>query len=135
MFINSRQSTFIDVCKYNYIVRQESATNTTNEYRKLKDSLLVCRYMYAQLTEDSLKLIAYNRMVTTDLSLYQCIIKNHFRTEKLVVKNRLKRYKDNLDSLSKRNKIILYSLIYMPHIYCGVYGVYDKIRKPNWDVN
>lgn len=135
LFNKSRRSTFIDICKYNYIVRQESATNTINELRKLTDSLFVCQNMYDQLTDPHLKHIAYNRLVSTDLAIYQCLICNHIKKDRAVVKNRLKQYKKDFSILNKHNRIILFSLLYAPHIYCGLYGIYDKIRKPNWDVN
>lgn len=135
-FVKAKQSKYIDVCKYNYIIRQESSsTNTVNELRKLTDSLYVCRYMYEHLTDEYLKQIAFNRLVSNDLLLYQCLMNNHLSQDSKVVKKRLQNYQKDFDKLSKRNRIVLVSLLYIPHVYCRTYGVYDKIRKPNWDVN
>lgn len=135
-FVKAKQSKYIDVCKYNYIIRQESSsTNTVNELRKLTDSLYVCRYMYEHLTDEYLKQIAFNRLVSNDLLLYQCLMNNHLSQDSKVVKKRLRNYQKDFDKLSKRNRIVLVSLLYIPHVYCRTYGVYDKIRKPNWDVN
>lgn len=135
LFSNARNITFVDVCKYNYLVRMKSATNTVNELRKINDSTYVCRYMYENVTDEYLKQIAFNRLMATDLMLYHCLLKNQISQKRTEVNERLKKYKKEFSRLSKRNKIILISLLYIPHIYCGVYGIYDKIRKPNWDVN
>ncbi len=131
---NSQTIKFVDVCKYNYIVRQESATNTVNEIKKLKDSLFVCQYMYEHLNDENLKQIAFNRLVSTESFLYQSLLKQKSR-EKEDVRKRLKEYKILSGQLNKRNKTILFGLLYMPHIYCAVRDIYGIIRKPNWDVN
>ena len=131
---NSQTIKFIDTCKYNYIVRQESATNTVNEVKKLNDSLYVCQYMYEHSYDENLKQIAFNRLVSTETFLYQILIKHRSR-EKEVVRKYLKEHEKQSEQLSKRNKIILFGLLYIPHIYCAVRNIFDKIRKPNWDVN
>lgn len=131
---NAQTMKFIDICKYNYIVRQESATNTLNEVKKIKDSLYVCQYMYVHLKNQHLKQIAFNRLVSTESFLYQNFLK-HKSCEKKVVRKRLKEYKKQSELLSKRNKTILVGLLYMPHLYCAVHDIYGMIRKPNWDVN
>ena len=135
LFKNARKSIFIDICKYNYIIRLESSsTNTVNEMRKLTDSRHVSQYMYDHILDFDLKQIALNRLVANDLYLYQFLLKNHL-PERKIVRKRLKEYQKQSEQLSKRNRLVLAGLIYAPHIYCGVYGIYDKIRKPNWDVN
>lgn len=134
VLINSQTIKFIDVCKYNYIVRQESATNTVNETKKIKDSIYVSQYMYENLNEKNLKQIAFNRLVSTESFLYQILLKTKLH-ETEDVRKHLKEYQKQSEKLNKRNRLVLAGLIYAPHIYCGVYSIYDKIRKPNWDVN
>lgn len=135
LFDNAGQSKYIDICKYNYIIRLESSsTNTVNELRKLTDSRYVCQYMYDHVSEPDLKQIAFNRLVANDLYLYQCLLKNHL-PERKEVRQRLQEYNKHSEQLSKRNRTVLAGLLNAPHLYCGVYGIYDKIRKPNWDVN
>lgn len=134
LFSKSKKSVFIDVCKYNYFVREQSATNSVEQEKRLKDSLFVCQYMYDHVSEPNLKQIAINRMVANDLYLYQCILKNHLPGKK-EVRQRLNEYKKQSKQLTRRNKTVLAGLLTAPHVYCGVYGIYDKIRKPNWDVN
>lgn len=135
LFSVARNITFVDICKYNYIVRQESATNTVNELRKINDSAYVCRCMYENISDEKLKTIAFNRLVATDLMLYHCLFNYQIRQNRANIKKRLTEYKNDLKKLNKRNKIILIALLYIPHIYCGLYCIYNKIRKPNWDVN
>ena len=135
LFCNSSGSKFIDICKYNYLVRTGSATNNVNVQRKLEDSLYVCRAMYEAVTDEGLRRAAYNRMASTEMHLYQWLLRTGSHGEKKEVRKRLRTYRRNYRQLSKRNRIVLAGLLYCPHFYPGLYYVYDKIRKPNWDVN
>lgn len=136
LFYSARSSKFIDLCKYNYIVRNESATNTVNELRKITDSMYVCQCIYEALADNYLKRIAFNRWVACRLSYFQYLYKyNYSYSKKMLARKELLIIRSDFNMLSNRNKIVFLSLVYIPHIYCAVYSVYNKIRKPNWDVN
>ena len=136
LFSKSKKSVFIDSCFYNYYIRKStSTTNTTDNLIKYKDSSFVCRYIFDNVEKD-LKDFAAQRLLNVYFGYFRVLFKSKEN------KNELTRIKKELNLLNKekricgkKNKLSYYLLKISPTLYCLIYSIYDKIRKPNWDVN
>lgn len=126
----AKTTVFFDVSKYNYMVRDgHSITNTTESIKKALDYTYVSQYIYENITDESLKEITVNRYVNILCNLYRVT------TDKKVKKNIKTKFKELRNNcLHYNNKISVFLILYFPFIYKVIYGVYDKIRVPNWDV-
>lgn len=129
-FRNTKMTIFADYAMYNYIAhKNSSACFTTAIEKKYKDVCEVSRYIYKELRETSLATISAERYIRALSSCYR-IEKNNkheIRREIISVNN------EN-DLIGKNSKRIVFLIKYLPMFYNFIYVVYDKIRKPNWEV-
>lgn len=130
-FLQAESFGFIDVCKYNYLIHENaSATNTTANYIKANDYCIVSKYIFDNVKEHQLVALTTNRYANSLCNLY--------RVEK--DKNKIKSIKEKLKELAshnnlfRNNKTAVILIVYFPWLYKVVYGIYNKIRVPNWDV-
>ncbi|MDD3184937.1 MAG: glycosyltransferase family 2 protein [Anaerostipes sp.] len=136
-----QKSVFVDVCKYNYITREETgACLNTNYVEKAKQGLKVNQLIYRELQKESkeLRQIGYEKVIMSYIDLYRCILFD----------KKVKKRKEKLSQISKhlwqklkskgvgnrKNKITIYLLHYIPFLYPIMFQVYDKIRQKNIDV-
>lgn len=136
LFSRSKLSVFIDIAKYNYLVRKNaSATNSTDNLIKSFDVVYVCEYMYEN-SEDNLKWIALNRLINAYFMQYRSLKENSSSKNELeLTKQKICRLLVNRKHLNKKNRVSAYLLIRVPCVYTFFYYLYSKVRKPNWDVN
>ncbi len=135
-FLRSNKTIFADRCFYNYFIRESSSsTNTTDELIKYRDSSYVCKFMYDNVT-GNLKKYAADRLVITFFGYYRALYKKEKKSDEVVkIKKELIQMKKRKEIRGTRNTISYYMIINLPFFYCLLYKVYDRIRKPNWDVN
>lgn len=126
----AKSTAFIDVAKYNYIVREGySATNTTDAYTKASNYTYVSKYIYENIVDEPLKDLTVNRYVNMLCNLYR-VTKD--KNEKKDIKDKFKELRNF--NLYSNNRLSVFLILYFPFIYKVIYGVYNKIRVPNWDV-
>lgn len=129
-FDKAKKTGYIDVCKYNYIIRFEtSATNTTISEVKARDCLKVNKFIYDTIDDKQLRELVVNRYVNMICYYYRSIAS---KTEKKRAKNILKPFRKQ--KLYNNNKISVLLILYFSPIYNVIYKIYDKYRTPNWDV-
>lgn len=136
LFRKCHKIVFIDIPKYNYYVRDNSATNTVNDRKKIIDGLNVSKYIFEECDNNKiLKNIAAERYMYNLIGAYRfAIFKPDEKISKEQYKAEIGRLYRNISFDNRRIKWNYYGICHMPYLYKLVYRVYDKIRKPNWDI-
>lgn len=136
-FLNSKKIVFIDECFYNYNSSDTSSCVVTNQIKKSKDCYDVSKEIYEKCNEIGYDDISYNRVCNSRIGLYRAYI---FSGKKKKYKKEYKTLRSmivddyNNRRLSGNQKINGMFIKYLPIIYKPFYFIYNKIRKPNWDV-
>lgn len=137
------KSVYADVCKYNYVTREETgACLNTNFVEKARQGLLVNQLMFYELKHEAAKLeqLGYEKVIMAYIDLYRCIlfdenIPNHEKkTELRKIRKHLWNCKKQREIKNKKNRITIYFFQYVPFIYKWLFKIYDKIRIKNIDV-
>lgn len=136
LFKKAEKSVYVDVPKYNYIIHKSSACNTESVIKKGEDTVKVARIIYNDCLNTPMELYARERLVNMLIFQYRTISK-YSRKSKTKIKNISediwKMYRKGT-KWSKRIKVNVYLLHYVPVLYKILYQVNEKLRKPNWDV-
>ena len=134
LFCKAKTSVFADYAKYNYIAHKNSSAcfMTPNE-KKIQDSCQVNQYIYQKLSGSLLKQIAGERYVRSLSIYYRFCVRNDKVKAKKIADEIWKIFKSG--NISGNNMKITAVLIHIcPWIYIASYSVYNRIRKPNWEV-
>ena len=136
LFNRSKKSVFIDKCFYNYYENISSSSRITNSIKKSED-----RYYVSKLIYDECKGKIYE---SAGLRIYAGALSGMYRTylfSKEKAKKQLsKKYKRKIIELydegllEGNNKTNAFLIKYFEYIYKPMYKIYNKIRKPNWDI-
>lgn len=136
VFQRAKKSVFIDSCFYVYHTTATSSCVRTPEVKKAEDCLNVSRIILEKSKGRIYENLANRRFIMNYLSLYRSYIYSQSSKEK--EKARLARkiikqyYKEgSYQGNAKKNAFLI---IYLPFAYKPIYGVYNKFRKPNWDL-
>lgn len=134
LFRKAKTSVFADYAKYNYIAHiNSSACFVTPNEKKIQDSCQVNRYIYQELRGSLLKQIAGERYVRSLSIYYRLCMKNSKVEAKKIADEIWKIFKSG--NICGNNMKITAVLIHIcPWIYRFSYSVYNRIRKPNWEV-
>lgn len=133
-FKRAKRIVFSDYAKYNYMVRQSnSACFVTPNEKKLKDSLWVNRYMYEALSKSDLADAAAERYLRC-LSGYYRYGAAHKKNDCNTTAHIIWDVARNTKNLGRSMKLTVSLIHCCPGLYCLIYSVYDRIRKPNWEV-
>lgn len=129
---------FADYAKYNYIAhKMSSACFVTPDMKKANDSCKVNQIIYARLKSTDLADIAAERYLRS-LSCYyrECVTVGALQTEqKRIAEEMWHIYSGSHKNAIGRNMRITALLThYAPQVYRLIYFIYDRIRKPNWEV-
>lgn len=137
LFQKAERTVFLDVSKYHYFERENSACFRTASIRKKQDIVVAAEQILQLFVNTPVESVAANRLYYCLLDLYREYLFDGIR------KNRKEFDKIHAhicdiaplcQSESSRNKNN-YRLMHMfPLGYKWVYTLYDHIRKPNWDV-
>lgn len=134
LFKKASLSVYVSCAKYNYVVTQNSSCNKMNIAKKNKDVLEVAEIIYKDAQGSKYEEYALERYLRF-----------------LIGEFRQKYNKDeNVNLEEKRNKILsvikgkkinnaklkLSTLMiqYMPLFYNMIFEIYNKLRKPKWDI-
>lgn len=134
VFRKAKVSVFADYAKYNYIAHLDSsACFITPDEKKLLDACEVNRYIFTSLRGSSLEAMARERYIRS--------LSGYYRLCQKTDKNLAAKIADEMWKISKecsvtgKNMRITVCLVhYCPSLYRLVYAIYDRIRKPNWEV-
>lgn len=136
-FKKARNSIFIDRPFYHYYERENASTKRTNSKKKASDCTAVAETMYVESKGKPYEVIARSKYIMALMNQYRALI--YIDIAKTA--NERKKLKNLLDILLteknnvKKKYIDNYRMMVLcPRLYVILYNIYDKIRKPNWDV-
>lgn len=135
-FRNSVKTVFIDRCLYNYNIVESSSCINTNRIKSAEDVFNVGKIIYESSFDKKYKNFAYNRYLNALCCLYRTYIydgdKNQKKKCKFYKKKIIKAY--NRKEFIGNLKINAFIIKYFSILYKPFYSIYNKIRKPNWDI-
>lgn len=136
LFLNAKNTVFIDSAKYNYCIYEEiSSCCNIDKVKRSNDCLYVAKTICKLSKNLPIYKSAKNRYISVLFGEYRFYFCNNISSEmKNSLKTMLKACYKNKEISDKRIKNNTRMILYTPHIYKLIYKVYDKIRKPNWDI-
>lgn len=133
VFIKSNKSVFADYPKYNYMAHESSTTEIKKQEKSYEDRCFVNKQMYECLLSTELCNSAGSRYVSSLIDYYRFCAKTN--------KKKAKEVKDIIfsvfDIISCKRRSLRFSvrlLKFSPLVYRVVYSIYNKFRKPDWDI-
>lgn len=131
------KSIFIDIPKYNYYEVEGSACKTILDKKKSNDRLKVAKEIYNDVEDNYLKEISFNKYIGCLIEIYRYYL---YSTEKdrkskcKLIEKKINNECSHSNLTNKRDKITIKLIGMSPRLYKLIYFIYDKVRKPNWDV-
>ena len=136
VFSRAQKSVFADVCRYNYLTSETSSCIYTPQRRRAEDLLAVNRRMLAENVCPELNGILENRVLGSLFSCYRAS-KYEQRPDRAFQRE----LTEQIGQLYRRGyrfsgrTALEYRLLRtLPGLYKFAYGIYDRIRVPNYDV-
>lgn len=134
VFRRAKKTVFSDYAKYNYLVRENgSACAATASEKKMRDSVIVNQYMYNELSASNLADVAAERYLRC-MSGYYRYCTSYKKAECKSVATEMWEIAKKNKALGLRMNTTVRLIHYCPWLYHLVYFMYNKIRKPKWEV-
>ena len=136
LFRQVEKSAFLDVCKYNYMTSETSSCIRTPQRKRTEDLLTVNRRMLKENTHRALDCILNRRVLGALFSCYKASVYEP-TPDRVLQKNLIEQIEEMYGRgyrFSKRTALEYRLLRYAPGMYKFAYGIYDRIRVPNYDV-
>lgn len=136
VFSRAERTVFADVCKYNYLTSETSSCVRTPQRKRAEDLLTVNRQMLAENRCPELKDNLEKRILNSLFSCFKAAVYQQERDktyEKTIISQIDEMYSRGF-TFSKRTELEYWMLRRIPGIYKFTYGIYDRIRVPNYDV-
>lgn len=135
-FQNAKKIVFVDETKYCYYEHSSSACNQMEKERQVRDSALAAQIAVEQCKNAEVLEFVQGWNFDTKFNLYRFLVIN--QQTKTDEQRDLRTWLLQNHSIMKRDnlqeKVNHYLLFYCPNFYRILYSIYDKLRKPNWDV-
>lgn len=135
-FLNSKKIVYYDKCLYNYFTSETSSCVSTNTIKKSEDVYQVSLQMHKECAKNRLSDVSYNRVAGSRIGLYRAYKFFGNKNQKKLARELRKQIIDDYNSklllgTQKYNGMIIK---YFYFLYKPFYCVYNRIRKPNWDI-
>lgn len=136
-FYRAKKTVFIDLPKYNYFERENSACARTASIQKKQNAVCAAEQILDLLRNSQAESAAAHRLYycLTDLYrtyIFEGILKNRNICNELHQK--ICKTAALLESNSTRIRVNYVLMRKLPIVYMTIYRIYDSIRKPNWDI-
>ena len=135
-FRKAKLIVFADYAKYNYIAHKESsAVFVTPNIKKASDACEVNKYIYENSVNTAYETEAVERYIRS-LSSYYRVCSNNGEDRKGLKKVRLTVWElsQKCKKINRSMRITALLIYRFPMLYKLIYNIYDRIRKPNWEV-
>ncbi len=137
LFQKAETAVFLDVPKYHYFERENSACSRTASIRKKQDAVVAGEQILQLFVNTSVEPAAANRLNYCLIDLYRAYLFDGIQKNRKKCKEIHGRICDiarlcQMESHRNRNNYRLMRMF--PRGYKWVYTLYDRIRKPNWDI-
>lgn len=131
-----KRSAFLDVCKYNYLTSETSSCIRTPQRKRAEDLLTVNKAMLKENDCPELTDVLERRVLSALFSCYKASAyepkpDRAYQRELIAQIDAMHR---SGCRFSKRAALEYRLLRYAPAVYKFAYGIYDRIRIPNYDV-
>ena len=135
-FSRAEKSAFADVCKYNYLTSETSSCVHTPQRKRAEDLLTVNRRMLAENVYPQLTDILERRVLNALFSCYKASAyeEKPDRTFQRELTEQIGQMHRRGYHFSRRTDLEYRLLRTLPGVYKCAYGIYDRIRIPNYDV-
>lgn len=135
-FQKARKAVFCDLCLYVYHASETSSCNNTNNIKKSDDVYDVSQIIYEHSKGKEYEELARSRMENALLGKYRSYVYYGDRECKCKAKDIRRQIITNYckNRFSGTKKIEYYLVKYVPVLFKPIYFVYNKARKPNWDL-
>lgn len=133
-FMGSSKIVFADYPKYNYLEHESSTSEVKKQEKLYKDRCFVNECIHNRLLSTELNYIARNRYLSSLISYYRYCVKYN-KPKAIKIKNKILVLADDMKNLGKKMHISVWLIKFCPFVYRIVYSIYDRIRKPDWDVS
>lgn len=126
---------FYDAPFYSYYEREGSACFATANIKKAHDCSVVAEKMCELSKGKSYYEVAISRYYSIITNEYRSMLMvKNTKNERLLLKQKIFEIQKLAGKLPVRHKISNIFMFSFPVIYLYMYGIYNKLRKPNWDV-
>ena len=138
LFKKAQNSVFCDVCKYHYIIRENSASRQKLNRNKIIDPIRVKQIMLEDSNVALVKAEIQRMYMETLLNIYNQIILNDARKEyqdyKRSILKLLKKEKRFVVDLPLKKKMLYFGAVYGQTCYMLLYKVYERyFQKKKYD--
>ena len=134
-FKKAKRTVYINLCMYSYHIEDTSSCKTIDSVKIAEDCYRVSKVIYEDSIDTSNEEIAYQRMYLRLIGLYRAYIFSDSSSRNAIQETRLQiKKRFGSVNLSKRSRIDALLIIHFPFIYKPIYIIYNRIRKPNWDL-
>lgn len=132
-FRKAEKTVFADFALYHYIARfGTSAVFRTPDEKKMQDSCAVARIIYETLADTELHDAAAERYIRTLSGYYKFCAKHKPENCRQIAAD-IRKVAAGVGQLGRNMAITVLLIRYCPWLYRLVYGVYAKLRKPQWE--
>ena len=137
VFRNARIVAFLDVPKYYYFDREDSSCSRTPKLRRSRDCVSAAEKMQEVCKDTELERICVGRVADSLIHLYRVCLMADIRgtkAERSRIHDRICAVLPQSGGIPFRSMINYRLMHFAPRLYRIAYSVYDRIRKPNWDL-
>lgn len=135
VFANSSLSVFWDISFYYYYERQGSACFITQNLKKTHDCSAVAKIVWRSSEGKKYYVAATYKYFTSLINEYRTMLFAGYDKKDLRrIGIELKAVEKHLNKIPLKYRISNRVLMLMPKTYKSLYLIYNRIRKPNWDV-
>lgn len=136
-FHRAKKTVFMDLPKYYYFERENSACARTASIEKKENAVYASEQILNQVRHSKAESAAAHRLhyCLTDLYrayLFDGILKNRRMCDEL--HRKILNTAALLGNNSARTRVNYAIMRTLPVIYKAIYRIYDSVRKPNWDI-
>lgn len=128
---------FVDVCKYNYRTSSTSSCAKTDWLKKSRDCIKATERMRDIATDQAVQKLVDERLLRCLLGYYRNLLVSGYRnsaTERSQISQEIRKLEGRGTNISGKKLFEYWLMRNAPYVYVAMYGIYDKIRKPNWDI-
>lgn len=137
LFQYANKVVFIDICKYNYRTSSTSSCAKTDWLKKSQDCIKATERMRDTATDITVQKLVDERLLRFSIEYYRNLLFNGYQssaTECRQVSQKIRELIEHGVKISKKKLFEYWLMRNAPYVYVAMYSIYDKIRKPNWDI-
>lgn len=127
----------IDRPLYRYYERNNASTKRTASCKKAFDCIAVAKERYLESKGEPYEIAVRTRYIRELMNQYRVLIYSGISEtaeDRKKIENSLRALLSEENEIKKKYINNYRAMTICPSVYMKFYNIYDKIRKPNWDV-